>query len=140
MRGKSLLMKAASLFLGILMLAAIAPPAQAAASLTVRILGGGLDQHRPATAQTNILNVGETITLIVEVTGAKVSGQPILPAVGGLTLNGSGVDAMTKNKVSFNYFLTPSRSGDMVIPSFDIHTMDGQTLHTGAVRLSVKGK
>jgi hypothetical protein len=134
------LMKIASLFLGVLILAAIAPGAQAAASLTMRLLGDGQDGRRPATGQTNVLNVGQTVTLIVEVTGAKVTGQPALPAVSGLTLNGSGVDAMMKNKITFNYFLTPSRAGNMVIPSFDIRTTDGQTLHTGPLRLAVKGK
>jgi uncharacterized protein (DUF58 family) len=75
--------------------------------------------------------VGTPTTIIIAITGAKVSAVS-LPSVNGLTLNGSGNNPQ---RHEYNFFLTPTRAGDITIPAFDIKTDDDQTLHVDAITL-----
>lgn len=101
----------------------LASPAFAAASLT--------EQFIPDAAHAV---VGQPTTITLTVKGAKVSGAVKLPQVAGLTLNGSGTNP-SANSEDFNFFVTPTRAGDLTIPAFDIRTDDGQTLHVNAIKL-----
>jgi hypothetical protein len=124
------------LFLGLAMLAGTAV---AAPSVKVRIEDNGYGTRgRPPAG--NVLQLGETVTIVVEVNDARVGQPPALPAVNGLTLNGTGADAVMKNKVSLNYFVTPTSAGDMVIPAFAIHPGDRQIVTTGPIQLHALAK
>jgi uncharacterized protein (DUF58 family) len=105
-----------------------APAAIAAASLTVQIGGNG-----PPARGTKV-SVGETVTIGLMVKNGKVTEQVKLPPVDGLTLNGSGTNPGA-NSANFYFFVTPTRAGDFIVPAFDIHTADGQTLHVNAITL-----
>jgi uncharacterized protein (DUF58 family) len=79
------------------------------------------------------VNVGEVLTLTITVKGVNVANIN-LPNVDGLTLNGTGTNPQADHE-DFNFFLTPSRAGDFVIPAFDIKTVDGQTLHVNQIKI-----
>ncbi|MGA3172448.1 MAG: BatD family protein [Chthoniobacteraceae bacterium] len=81
------------------------------------------------------VNVGEVLTLTLTITVKGVNVANInLPNVDGLTLNGTGTNPQADHE-DFNFFLTPSRAGDFVIPAFDIKTVDGQTLHVNQIKI-----
>lgn len=108
---------------GLAALAASASLAFAAGSVKVALI--------PA---ANAAVVGQPTTITVTVAHAQVSAPVALPAVSGLTLNGSGTNPGA-NSEDFNFFVTPMRSGDFTIPAFDIRADDGETLHVEAITL-----
>jgi hypothetical protein len=79
------------------------------------------------------IDVGGVVTLTITIKGPKVANIN-LPNVDGLTLNGTGTNPQPDHE-DFNFFLTPSRAGDFVIPAFDIKTVDGQTLHVNQIKI-----
>jgi hypothetical protein len=93
------------------------------------LAAGAVSVHLIPDADKAVVGVPTTITFAI--TGAKMSAMS-LPSVGGLTLNGSGSNPM---RHEFNFFVTPTRAGDIAIPAFDIKTDDGQTLHVAAIAL-----
>lgn len=120
----------------LVLLAAMQPlPALAAATATARIADDDDDASGPKPVYS--ITLGATVTLAVTVTGAAVAHAPALPAVSGLTVSGSGASP-GNHSVEFDYFITATRAGDLVIPAFDVHTADHQTLHVGPVRLHVQ--
>jgi hypothetical protein len=101
-------------------LCAASGPASAAGSVKVSLL--------PAADKAM---VGVPTTIVLAITGAKVSAVN-LPSVSGLTLNGSGNNPA---RHEYNFFVTPTRAGDITIPAFDIKTGDAQVLHVDAIAL-----
>ena len=122
----------------IVLLALAATPAWAAsqaASLDVRIMGNGYDESGP-NKHDDVIALGQTITIVLEIRGAMVGQPAALPQVSGLTFNGSGSDPFGKPP-TLNYFVTASRLGDVTIPAFDVRTKDGQNLRAGPILLHV---
>jgi hypothetical protein len=105
---------------GAAMLVAASSVAFAAGSVKVQLL--------PAADKAM---VGVPTTIVLAITGAKVSAVN-LPSVSGLTLNGSGTNPA---RHEYNFFVTPTRAGDITISAFDIKSDDGQTLHVEAITL-----
>lgn len=103
-----------------LSLVAVMTMARAADEITPRLL-------MPSSGNV----VGVPITLIVTVKNKSVKAVT-LPRVSGITLNGSGT-----NPPDFNFFITPTRTGDITIPSFDIRADDGKIIHVDAVTFHV---
>ena len=84
--------------------------------------------------------VENTYTLQLIVQSGKVSRGIALPHVDGLTLSGTGTQPWSGNATSYNFFITPARTGDFTIPAFDIRTDAGETLHVGAIKFHVIGR
>jgi hypothetical protein len=90
-------------------------------------------------------NVGDQVTVTFTLqNGGELGFQ--LPRVDGLQTAGSSsttnitfVNGTLSSAVSQTFALIPQRPGDFTIPSFDIHTRDGQVLHTRAMKLHVVG-
>ena len=90
-------------------------------------------------------NVGDQVTVTFTVqNGGEIGFQ--LPRIDGLQPSGSSsttnitfVNGTLSSAVSQTFALIPQRPGDFTIPSFDIHTRDGQVLHTQAMKLHVVG-
>ncbi len=83
------------------------------------------------------VTVGQPVTITL----SGPTGEPgefNLPHVDGLVVNGSGASPNT-NPPSYNFFVTPTNSGDFTIPAFDIHLDDGKTFHVQALKLHVIG-
>jgi hypothetical protein len=91
------------------------------------------------------VNVGEEVTVTIAVQNGGVTNIR-LPHVDGLEVTGNnimrnftwenGVASSTTQQI---FTLVPSRLGDFIIPSFDVHTQDGQILHVQAMKLHVLG-
>ena len=80
---------------------------------------------------TTRITIDMPTTIVLAITGAKVSTVS-LPSVSGLTLNGTGNNPA---RHEYNFFVTPTKPGDVTIPAFDIKTDDGQALHVDAITL-----
>ncbi|HVM81264.1 MAG TPA: BatD family protein [Stellaceae bacterium] len=124
-----------------LLLLAPAAPALAAATLTVQMetYGGHMAQG-PELGNGVETVVEDTYTLQLIVQGGKVSQGISLPRVDGLTLSGTGSQPWNAKSISYNFFITPARTGDFTIPAFDIRTDAGETLHVGAIKFHVIGR
>jgi hypothetical protein len=84
--------------------------------------------------ENGAVDVGGVVTIIVTVKDANATPPINLPAVDGLTLNGSGT-VPGDHQMQYTFFVTPAHAGDFVIPAFDIGTTDGQTLHVSPIKL-----
>jgi hypothetical protein len=105
-----------------LLLAFVAWPALAAATLKQEVIGG--------------VSVGAATTIQLTISNGKVSKPVQLPAVDGLTLNGSGTNPQP-HSFALTFFVTPAHAGDITIPAFDIQTDAGETLHVNPIVLHV---
>ena len=117
-----------------LVLVAMATQGLAAATLKVEVEGTG-DFGRAVGNVTQTI-VNQMVTIQFTVTNGKVSQRVKLPPVDGLTVNGTGTQPQSHGE-TYNFFLTPSRTGDITIPTFDIRTDDGEMLHIDAIKLRV---
>jgi hypothetical protein len=106
-----------------LVLLLMASPAFAAATLKQEIIGG--------------VGVGSATTIQLTISNGKVSKPVQLPAVDGLTLNGTGTNPQP-HSFALTFFVTPAHAGDFTIPAFDIQTDAGETLHVNPIVLHVK--
>jgi hypothetical protein len=90
--------------------------------------------------------VGEPVIVTLTVQGGSV-GRIQLPTVDGLGAGETSYqiksieedDGSFTTSVAISVSLTPTRPGDFTIPSFDIHTQDGDVLHVAAMKLHVTG-
>jgi uncharacterized protein (DUF58 family) len=126
-------------FLVALVLVCLGTRALAATTLTVQIEGVDYTARAPALRNGPNISVGDDVTITLTVANGTVS-QPIqLPHADGLVVSGSGTNPSAGSE-DLNFFVTPTRAGDVSIPAFDIHTDDGQTLHVNAIKFHVVGQ
>jgi len=93
------------------------------------------------------------IEIVPQVIGDVIAGQPVtitlggpvgtagefnLPAVDGLTVNGTGANPNT-DPPTYNFFVVPAHAGDYTISDFYIHSDDGKLYHVQALTLHVTG-
>jgi len=108
--------------LALALIAALAVPGAAFAAGTVKV------RLLPDASQAM---VGSPTTISIIITGVAVTTVN-LPSVSGLTLNGTGTNP---NAHEYNFFVSPDRAGDYVIPAFDVKADDGEVLHVPAIAL-----
>src|SRR5581483_9874537 len=94
-----------------------------------------------ATLDRNQIAVGDTATLSLTISGGNVTSEPAIPAVNGLTVQGTG----TQSEVSINNFqivhtsiytfeITASAPGNYTIPPIPTG-VDGNTVYSKPLRL-----
>jgi hypothetical protein len=90
-------------------------------------------------------NVGDPVIVTLTVQNGSLGGIQ-LPPVDGLRVNGTNLQIKSIEEkdhyyttVSMNFSVTPTRSGDLTIPSFEIRTQEGELLHVKAMKLHVLG-
>ena len=54
-----------------------------------------------------------------------------------MAVSGSGLNPYAAHGVELNYFVTAAHPGELLIPAFDVHTADHQTLHVAPIALHV---
>jgi len=88
-------------------------------------------------------NVGDDVTVTLTVQNGTIANVQ-LPTVDGLEVQGTSsstnmifANGTLSTSVSEIFTLVPSRSGNFIIPAFDIHTQDGTVLHVRAMKLHV---
>jgi hypothetical protein len=91
------------------------------------------------------VNLGEQVVVTLTVQGGT-TGDVTLPVVDGLPLAGTRSarnvtieNGMLVKSMVYNFSLLPSHAGDFTIPSFDIHTDEGDVVNVRAMKLHVLG-
>lgn len=91
----------------------------------------------------DLLPIGELVNLTVEVTGPPGMPDPSLPNLNGLLLidrsqasSISIIDGESTAKVTYNYVLQPTRTGDLRINSIRV-TINGQPYATAPINVEV---
>jgi len=89
------------------------------------------------------VSFGDTITLTISISGTQSGGQPAIPKVEGLSFAGpavstsvSIVNGAMSQSVSLGYQVTPTRTGEFVIPALDVNVA-GRIYKTDPIKLTV---
>jgi hypothetical protein len=88
-------------------------------------------------------NVGDEVTITFTIQGGGATNIQ-LPPVSGLHVAGNSTSSnitfdngVISSSISQGITVIPDHAGDFTIPAFDIHTADGQVLHTHPMSLHV---
>jgi hypothetical protein len=86
---------------------------------------------------------GESITFTITVNGTQSGAQPAIPKIDGLTFAGpsmsqnfSMVNGQTSQSLSLAYQITPTRTGEFIIPAIEVN-VGGQTYWTQPIKVTV---
>ena len=81
-----------------------------------------------ATVDRSRISFGESVTLTIAVQGAQSGAQPSVPNIDGLTFAGpstqtsvSIVNGAMSQSLSFVYQVTPTRTGEFIIPAIEVN-------------------
>ncbi|MCG3147638.1 MAG: hypothetical protein PCFJNLEI_01078 [Verrucomicrobiae bacterium] len=96
-----------------------------------------------ATVDQARVSFGESISLTISINGTQSGGQPAIPKIEGLNFAGPAVNtsvsivngAMSQS-VSLVYQVTPTRTGEFMIPALDVNVA-GKIFKTNPIRLTV---
>jgi hypothetical protein len=87
-----------------------------------------------ATFQRNPITMGESAVLVLQFEGGEPAQPPSVPPVSGLTVGFTGraqhlefFNGLQRQRITFNYLLSPSRPGDYQLPAIQA-TVNGQAL------------
>lgn len=96
-----------------------------------------------ATVDQARIGFGDSVSLTISVNGSQQAPQPAIPKIDGLNIAGPSVNtsvsivngAMSQS-VSLVYQVTPTRTGEFLIPALDV-TVAGKAYKTAPIKLTV---